>query len=376
MASCDSSQCSCCNPFPDGVLPRHGDGSAAGNGMLSTFVLPGMDCPIEEKMVRDALRPIAGIRGIVCDLTGHTVTVEHEPGLADEIRSALQALHLDGACDNCQKITEHEDSETLTNFRVPGMDCSVEEDLIRGRLGKIPSVHSLAFNLIQRTVSVRHAPSALADITKALQSLSLGAEVMPEAPDLTVSLFHLEDMDCPVEENLVRGWLGKMPSVHGLAFNLMDRTVSVKHDPGALRDITKALESLNLGATLVSRTEAAPEKAPGSQKSRFPWKQLITGGVLAALAEASSLILEWHVRPFGFDPLAFSVNGFAIAKLVPFILSVAAVLCSGVQTFRNGWIAIKNLTLNMNALMSGRDRRHLHRRFSRGSHGHGALRPL
>ena len=143
MASCDSSQCSCCNPFPDGVLPRHGDGSAAGNGMLSTFVLPGMDCPIEEKMVRDALRPIAGIRGIVCDLTGHTVTVEHEPGLADEIRSALQALHLDGACDNCQKITEHEDSETLTNFRVPGMDCSVEEDLIRGRLGKIPSVPRL-----------------------------------------------------------------------------------------------------------------------------------------------------------------------------------------------------------------------------------------
>ena len=46
------------------------------------------------------------------------------------------------------------------------------------------------------------------------------------------------------------------------------------------------------------------------------------------------------------------MNGFAIAKLVPFILSVAAVLCSGVQTFKNGWIAIRNLTLNMNALMS------------------------
>ena len=425
MAYCESSQCSCCNPFPDGVLPRHGDDSAAGNGMLSTFVLPGMDCPVEEKMVRDALSPIAGIRGVVCDLTGHTVTVEHEPGLAGQIRSALQALHLDDACGSCQEITEHEDRETLTNFRVPEMDCSVEEDLIRNKLGKMPSVHSLAFNLIQRTVSVRHTPSALADITKALQSLNLGAEVMPEASDLTVSLFHLEDMDCPVEENLVRGRLGKMPSVHelsfnlidrtvsvkhdpgalgditkaleslnlgakpvpggtglstslfhledmdcpveenlvrgrlgkmssvhGLAFNLIDRTVSVKHDPDALSDITKALESLNLGATLVSRTEAAPEKAPGSQKSRFPWKQLITGGILAALAEASSLILEWHVRPFGFDPLALSVNGFAIAKLVPFILSVAAVLCSGVQTFKNGWIAIRNLTLNMNALMS------------------------
>ena len=352
MASCESSQCSCCNPFPDGVLPRHGDDSAAGNGMLSTFVLPGMDCPIEEKMVRDALRPIAGIRGVVCDLTGHTVTVEHEQGLAGQIRSALQALHLDDACGSCQEITEHEDRETLTNFRVPEMDCSVEEDLIRNKLGKMPSVHSLAFNLIQRTVSVRHTPSALADITKALQSLNLGAEVMPEASDLTVSLFHLEDMDCPVEENLVRGRLGKMPSVHELSFNLIDRTVSVKHDPDALSDITKALESLNLGATLVSRTEAAPEKAPGSQKSRFPWKQLITGGILAALAEASSLILEWHVRPFGFDPLALSVNGFAIAKLVPFILSVAAVLCSGVQTFKNGWIAIRNLTLNMNALMS------------------------
>ena len=349
MASCESSQCSCCKPFPDGVLPRHGDDSAAGNGMLSTFVLPGMNCPIEEKMVRDALRPIAGIRGVVCDLTGHTVTVEHEPGLAGRIRSALQALHLDDACGSCQEITEHEDRETLTNFRVPEMDCSVEEDLIRNKLEKMPSVHSLAFNLIQRTVSVRHAPSALADITKALQSLNLGAEVMPEASDLTVSLFHLEDMDCPVEENLVRGRLGKMPSVHELSFNLIDRTVSVKHDPGALGDITKALESLNLGATLVSRTEAAP---PGSQKSRFPWKQLITGGILAALAEASSLILEWHVRPFGFDPLALSVNGFTIAKLVPFILSVAAVLCSGVQTFKNGWIAIRNLTLNMNALMS------------------------
>ena len=103
MTSCESSQCSCCNPFPDGVLPRHGDDSAAGNGMLSTFVLPGMDCPIEEKMVRDALRPIAGIRGVVCDLTGHTVTVEHEQGLAGQIRSALQALHLDDACGTARE---------------------------------------------------------------------------------------------------------------------------------------------------------------------------------------------------------------------------------------------------------------------------------
>jgi len=51
-----------------------------------------------------------------------------------------------------------------TAIRITQMDCPTEEALIRTKLGRMPEVRSLDFNLMQRVLTVVHAPDALAPI--------------------------------------------------------------------------------------------------------------------------------------------------------------------------------------------------------------------
>ncbi len=62
---------------------------------------------------------------------------------------------------------------TTTRFRVGGMDCSAEEQLVRMRLQTVDGISAVAVDLLERTVSVRH--SGTSDrIAAALEALSLG----------------------------------------------------------------------------------------------------------------------------------------------------------------------------------------------------------
>ena len=51
-------------------------------------------------------------------------------------------------------------------------------------------------------------------------------------------------MDCPVEENLIRKKLGNMAAVKSLEFNLMQRVLTVVHEPDALESVLEAIRSL------------------------------------------------------------------------------------------------------------------------------------
>ena len=59
----------------------------------STFAVPKMDCPAEERLVRMALYGHAAVRELRVDLSAREVTVVHE-GPAEPIDRALIALHL------------------------------------------------------------------------------------------------------------------------------------------------------------------------------------------------------------------------------------------------------------------------------------------
>lgn len=65
------------------------------------------------------------------------------------------------------------------------------------------------------------------------------------------STFEITKMDCPSEENLIRMKLEGMPSIAQLEFDIPKRSLFVYHD-GDINEISKALESLNLGSTLIS----------------------------------------------------------------------------------------------------------------------------
>ncbi|MBN0848443.1 cation transporter, partial [Pseudomonas aeruginosa] len=60
-------------------------------------------------------------------------------------------------------------------YRIENMDCPTEEALIRDRLGKLPGVTALDFNLMQRVLGVQHTLATSAPIEKALASIGMQA---------------------------------------------------------------------------------------------------------------------------------------------------------------------------------------------------------
>ncbi|KEF35334.1 cation transporter [Deinococcus sp. RL] len=74
--------------------------------------------------------------------------------------------------------------EHLT-FRVPGMDCGAEEQLVRLRLEGQPGVLHLAFDLPARTLVVTHRGDAAA-IERQLAGLGLGAALVGRAQETAV----------------------------------------------------------------------------------------------------------------------------------------------------------------------------------------------
>lgn len=140
----------------------------------------------------------------------------------------------------------------------------------------------------------------------------------------------IEQMDCPTEERLIRDALGRLPGVAGLHFNLLQRVLTVSHDEGMLAQVLPAIRALGFTPQIEDdRTAQQPAAAPAKKNW---WPLALAGGV----ATASEVV---HFAGLGPDWLVA-------------LLAVAAILMCGLNTYKKGWIALKNRNLNINALMS------------------------
>ncbi|HQS31843.1 heavy metal translocating P-type ATPase [Polaromonas sp.] len=136
-------------------------------------------------------------------------------------------------------------------------------------------------------------------------------------------------MDCPTEEGLLRSKLGGMAGVASMDFNLMQRMLTVTHDPNILEPILAAVRSLGFTPELASDAAAQTEPTPEPAK---PWWPLALAGAAAVGSEA----VHWA----GGSPWLAAA------------LAAVAILACGLTTYKKGWIAIRNGNLNINALMS------------------------
>src|SRR5690606_34688020 len=136
---------------------------------------------------------------------------------------------------------------------------------------------------------------------------------------------HVEQMDCPTEEGLIRARLAKIDGVGAMQFNLMQRVLTVSHEPDRLDDILAAIRALGY-TPVVEGARAVPAAQPAS------WWPLALGVAAAAGAEA----LEW---------LAVGPDW------LPAALALVAIALTGLTVYRKGWIALWNRQLNINALM-------------------------
>jgi Cd2+/Zn2+-exporting ATPase len=135
-------------------------------------------------------------------------------------------------------------------------------------------------------------------------------------------------MDCPVEENLLRNRLGNLAGVASLEFNLMQRVLTVTHAPEILESVLGAIRALSFSPEVI--VEGAVQGAPAVPAQN--WWPLAVASVAALGAE----LAHWCGQA---DWLVGS-------------LAVIGVLLCGITTFKKGWISVRYGNLNINALMS------------------------
>lgn len=221
---------------------------------------------------------------------------------------------------------------STTVLNIPEMCCPTEFGLVEKKLRQLDGVLNVTADFMRRNVHVEHDAVAASALLDAAQRC--GMEVRLPSPDWKEerSTILIEKMDCPTEEALIRHRLSKEPWVQDLSFNLLQRKLTVGHAAGRLDDVLAALNEIGMNG-LPQRREAPGESTqPQGSHAAAYWK-LAIGGVLALTSEL--VALQWGDSSIG-------VIGLALA----------AIAVSGVETYRKGWIAVRHLNLNINALMS------------------------
>lgn len=234
--------------------------------------------------------------------------------------------------------SSNDNTEKVLTLLIEQMDCPTEEALLRNALEKMPGVNSLDFNLMNRRLSIKHTitdTSVLIDTITALGMSPVLENIQPSNSASTV-VYSIENMDCPTEEGLIRDKLGPMPGIARLDFNLMQRKLTVVHTLANHDAIQAVLTSIGMQAVLLSEDGKSNQdvaEIPSANTSRKWW-------LLGAAVTAASLA----------ETFAY-IRGSEKAWPV-MVLSAFAILLSGTGTYKKGWIALKNLNLNINALMA------------------------
>ncbi|USW99502.1 heavy metal translocating P-type ATPase [Pseudomonas proteolytica] len=153
---------------------------------------------------------------------------------------------------------------------------------------------------------------------------------LAEAPSANarLSTFRIEAMDCPTEQTLIQNKLGKLAGVQQLEFNLINRILGVTHDLPSTAPIIEAIKSLGMQADPIE--EGVPAAAPPAKKHWWPLALSGIGALAAEVIHFTNAAPTWVVA----------------------LVALVSILSGGLTTYKKGWIALKNLNLNINALMS------------------------
>ena len=146
--------------------------------------------------------------------------------------------------------------------------------------------------------------------------------------EIKKTLFHIQKMDCPSEEALIRLKLDEVQGIRQLNFDIDTRSLSVLHtcspDP-----VFSSLKDLNLGAEMVSSEESgeAPSVEHSVQRKAL-WLVLVIKlaffliEMLAGLASRSMGLVADSLDMLA-DAFVYSISLIAVGRTVVFKKNVA-----------------------------------------------------
>jgi len=137
----------------------------------------GLDCADCAATVEKMLSRRPGVLWAAVNVAAGSLEVEYDPGrlTPEELAAELRKLGYASSAE-----AEHRHS---TVFYIPEMDCDEEIALIRARLGALPGVDDLDFNLVAQKLTVMHrsSPEALAQALREIH-MTPRTEKAEEAP--------------------------------------------------------------------------------------------------------------------------------------------------------------------------------------------------
>lgn len=152
------------------------------NAQPIQYRIQNMDCPTEERLIRNKLEGMLGVGQLDFNLMSRVLTVHHQPGTQEAVLRALKAIGMQAELmagaptAKAAPATNTASGEQLVQYRIENMDCPTEERLIRNKLEGMPGIVRLEFNLMNRVLSVYHRLETHESIMGALRSIGMQAE--------------------------------------------------------------------------------------------------------------------------------------------------------------------------------------------------------
>jgi Cd2+/Zn2+-exporting ATPase len=148
------------------------------------------------------------------------------------------------------------------------------------------------------------------------------------------TVIYIPEMTRQEHINKVRQQLKGMPGILSMRFEAARQRLVLQHQLPALCPVYTALAEIGLSSQMLETEKITPAS---SWQARFGkrqrWIALGVAGCAALAAELLSFTVDEH------HPLVAALAIFAVAV-------------GGFTTYRKGWMALKKLDMNMNALMS------------------------
>ena len=161
-----------------------------------------------------------------------------------------------------------------------------------------------------------------------------------------IPVFSLPTMDCAAEEGEIRHALANLPGLRSLSFHLGARTLAIDAPPESIPQALEAIRKAGFKPVPVAAGAGHDQHDDGG-KDRHDHNHgafSLPEGVPRYVAALLLALAAESVAYFGPDTLVFSGLGMA--------LSAAAIGLAGFSTYVKGLAALRNLRLNINALMT------------------------
>ncbi|MDP9348835.1 MAG: cation transporter, partial [Gemmatimonadota bacterium] len=152
--------------------PASPDDAPDARGASCTLNVAGMDCSSCAASVDRALRALEGVQDVRVDVVGGRVRVEYAEG-------KLARGDLAGAITRVGYRVKDDAPVRREVFEVEGMDCADEVRLIEGKLGNLPGIARLGFDVVSRRLTVEGAIAA-AEVERAVGQLGMKARLVGE----------------------------------------------------------------------------------------------------------------------------------------------------------------------------------------------------